>query len=157
MSLVAAQTLGGRTWLARPNDSLSESGRRCLFIGTAVVSCLIALAFAFFGAWPVVPFAGLELAVLWWALRKTAASIGDFERITLASGYLTVEIRRGSRLQRHEFQPYWARLQLVRPSGQHRSRLLIRSHGKEIEVGSLLTDEQKKSLAAELKRNLGAF
>jgi uncharacterized membrane protein len=35
--------------------------------------------------------------------------------------------------------------------------LLIRSHGKEIEVGSLLTDEQKKSLAAELKKNLGAL
>jgi uncharacterized membrane protein len=34
--------------------------------------------------------------------------------------------------------------------------LLIRSHGKEVEVGSLLTEQQKVALAEELKQTLGA-
>jgi uncharacterized membrane protein len=47
-------------------------------------------------------------------------------------------------------------LQYVKPPGQNGHRLLISSHGKEVEVGSLLTEEQKMALAKELKQNLGA-
>ncbi|HMW18703.1 MAG TPA: DUF2244 domain-containing protein [Accumulibacter sp.] len=156
MSLVVAQTLEGRTWVARPNCSLSATGRKRLFVGTAVVSGIIALAFAFFGAWPVLPFAGLELVLLWWALGRAASAADDFERITLAADRLTVESRCGTRVERHQFQPYWARLQFVTPPGQRNHRLVIRSHGKEIEVGRLLTEEQKRALATELNENLGA-
>lgn len=42
-----------------------------------------AVAFSWFDAWSVVPFTGIELAVLWWALRRTEAHTGDFEKITL--------------------------------------------------------------------------
>ena len=156
MSLVAAQTLEGRTWVARPNRSLSRAGCKALFVATAVGSGVIAFAFSYFGAWPVIPFAGLELAALWWALRRSEMTAEDFERITLGAGQLTVETRRGALVEKHEFQPYWARLQYVKPPGQNIHRLLIRSHGKEIEVGSLLTEEQKMALAEELKQNLGA-
>jgi uncharacterized membrane protein len=156
MSLVAAETLAGRTWVARPNHSLSVGGAKLLFAITATVSGLIACAFSFFGAWPVIPFAGLELAVLWWALRRTESAANDFDRITIEAGQLTIETRRGAQVERHEFQPYWARLQYVRPPGQSGHRLLIRSHGKEVEVGSLLTEKQKVALAEELKQTLGA-
>jgi uncharacterized membrane protein len=156
MSLVAAQTLSGRIWVARPNHSLSVAGRRRLFVATAAASGLITFAFACFGAWPVIPFSGLELALLWWALLRTESAADDFETITLESGHLTIERRRGTRLERHEFQPYWARLQYVKPPGQNGHRLLISSHGKQVEVGSLLTEEQKMALAKELKQNLGA-
>ena len=62
----------------------SDSGRRLpssripsspLFVAVlaiAAVSMLIAIAFALAGAWLVLPFAGLELAGLAWALRHTA-------------------------------------------------------------------------------------
>jgi len=156
MSLVAAQTLSGRIWVARPNHSLSVAGRRRLFVATATASGLIAFAFSCFGAWPVIPFAGLELALLWWALLRTESAADDFETITLESGHLTIEKRHGARVERHEFQPYWARLQYVKPPGQNGHRLLISSHGKQVEVGSLLTEEQKMALAKELKQNLGA-
>jgi uncharacterized membrane protein len=156
MSLVAAETIAGRTWVARPNHSLSVAGRKLLFVITAAVSSLIALAFSFFGAWSVIPFAGLELVFLWWALRRTELAADDFERITLEAGQLTIESRRGALVARHEFQPYWARLLYVKPPGQRIHRLLIRSHGKEVEVGSLLTEEQKMALARELEQTLGA-
>ena len=156
MSLVAAQTLEARTWVVRPNRSLSRAGCKVLFVATAAGSSVIAFAFSYFGAWPVIPFAGLELAALWWALRRSEMTAEDFERITLGAGQLTVETRRGALVEKHEFQPYWARLQYVKPPGQNIHRLLIRSHGKEIEVGSLLTEEQKMALAEELKQNLGA-
>ncbi len=156
MSLVAGQTLTGRTWVARPNCSLSAAGRRLFFVITATVSSTIAFVFSWVGAWPVVPFTGLELALLWWALRRTGACANDVETILLEPGRLTIEMRRGVLVERHEFQPYWARLQYVRPPGHGKHRLLIRSHGREVEVGSQLTEEQKMALATELRYDLAA-
>ena len=156
MSLVAARTLAGRTWVARPNRSLSVTGCKLLFLFTAIFSSIISFAFSYSGAWPVVPFAGLELAFLWWALRRARSAADDFERITLESGHLTIETRRGVLVERHEFEPYWARLLCIKPPGLSNCRLLIRSHGREVEVGTLLTEQQKLALAEELKQNLGA-
>ncbi|WP_291993665.1 DUF2244 domain-containing protein [Candidatus Accumulibacter sp. ACC003] len=156
MSLVVAQTPTARTWLARPNSSLSVTARNWLFVVTAAASGSIAFTFSYFGAWPVLPFTGLDLALLWYALRYVEKKAADFEKISIESERLTIEIRRGARLERHEFPRYWARLQCSRPAGQFGLRLLICSHGKEVEVGRLLTDEQKVLLGNELKRNLGA-
>lgn len=156
MSLVATRTVAGRTWVARPNRSLSVIDRKRVFGAMVVVSGTIALVFSYFGAWPILPFTGLELALLWWALRCCEKTAEDFERIALASGQLTIETRRGGLAERHEFRPYWVQLQYVRYPGQGSHRLLIRSHGREVEVGRMLTEEQKRVLAAELKQILGA-
>ncbi|MQM33196.1 MAG: hypothetical protein CRU72_01770 [Candidatus Accumulibacter phosphatis] len=155
MSLVAAQTPAAQTWEARRDCSLSVVERKWLFRVTATWSGAIAIAFSYFGAWPVLPFTGLELCLLWWALRQIDASADDFERITLEAERLTIETRCGARWQRHAFHPYWAQLQFDRTPGRQR-RLLIRSHGKEVEVGRWLTEEQKWVLGNELKKNLGA-
>lgn len=157
MSLVAAQTPTGRTWVARPNCSLSAAGRKLVLVVTAAVSGTIAFVFSCVGAWPVVPFTGLELALLWWALRRSGACAHDVETITLEPEHLTVETRRGARLERHEFQSYWARLQVIKPPGQASHRVLIRSHGREVEVGSLLNEEQRMALARDLKQDLAAL
>jgi uncharacterized membrane protein len=156
MSLVAAQTPTGRTWVARPNQSLSVSERKLVFLVTAAGCSAIAFFFSYFGAWPVLPFTGLELALLWFALRHNESAAGEFERIDLEPGQLTIESRRGALSERHELQPYWVSLQYVRPPGQRNHRLLLRSHGRELEVGRLLTEEQKVALATELKLGLRA-
>lgn len=156
MSLVAAQTETGRTWVARPNQSLSVAERKLVFVVTAAGSSAIAFVFSYFGAWPILPFTGLELAVLWFALRHNQSSAEDFERIDLEPGQLTIETRRGALSERHALQPYWVRLEYVLPPGQRNHRLLLRSHGRALEVGQLLTEEQKVALATELKQCLGA-
>ena len=155
MALVVTNPSANRTWLARPNCSLSAAESKTLLLAVAVVSGVISAAFALIGAWPVIPFAGAELGVLWWALRRIEMHAGDFERITLEPALLTVESRLGSQLEHHEFQPYWTRLECLALPQRRDHRLLICSQGKEIEVGSLLTEEQKMTLATDLKQVLG--
>lgn len=50
--------------VARRNNSLTSSGRFLVFVLVFVVSVGIAAAFAYFGAWLILPFAGLETVVL---------------------------------------------------------------------------------------------
>jgi uncharacterized membrane protein len=152
MALVVANPSANKIWLARPNRSLSAKESKILLLAVAAVSSVISVAFTLIGAWPVIPFAGTELGVLWWALRRIEIHAGDFERITLEPGLMTVESRLGSHLERHEFQPYWTRLKCLALPQRNDHRLLICSQGTEVEVGSLLTEEQKMTLAKELRK-----
>jgi uncharacterized membrane protein len=87
MSLVAAQTPTGRTWVARPNCSLSAAGRKLVLVVTAAVSGTIAFVFSWVGAWPVVPFTGLELACCSGGRCAVAARVlNDVETITPRAG-----------------------------------------------------------------------
>jgi len=49
----------------------------------------------------------------------------------------------------------WARVVLERcPKQWYPSRLLIRSHGRAVEVGTFLNEEERRRLAEELAQNL---
>ena len=55
-----------------PSSRIPSSPLFAAVLAIAAVSLLIAGAFALAGAWLVLPFAGLELAGLAWALRHAA-------------------------------------------------------------------------------------
>jgi uncharacterized membrane protein len=69
-----------------------------------------------------------------------------------------VEIQKGRRAPQQvcRFQRTWARVNMWRPvSGWLPSRLTIRSHGREVEIGADLNEEERESLARELRRVIG--
>ncbi|NJR72397.1 MAG: DUF2244 domain-containing protein [Gammaproteobacteria bacterium] len=51
-------------WFGRPNRSLTPSGRRFWLMLIGVNALIIALVSLMMGAWPVVPFAGIEVALV---------------------------------------------------------------------------------------------
>ncbi|MBU1645400.1 MAG: DUF2244 domain-containing protein [Gammaproteobacteria bacterium] len=64
---------GSRSASWRPPPASRQVARSPLFpvfVVLAAISLTIAIVFACFGAWPVLPFAGLELAALGWAMRR---------------------------------------------------------------------------------------
>jgi uncharacterized membrane protein len=155
MALIVEQTMARHTWVARPNRALSPLQAHRLILAAALISGGIALAFATFGAWPVLPFAGLEIGALWLALSHLRRHADDEERIEIMDDRITVVLRNADRCEHHEFSRYWARLQVEKLSGTENRRLLLRSHGREIEVGRLMTAEQKQALERDLRSRLG--
>ena len=69
--------------VARRNNSLSSTGRLLVFAFIFVVSVGIAAAFAYFGAWLILPFAGLEMLVLYLAFRYIERHAADCELIEI--------------------------------------------------------------------------
>jgi uncharacterized membrane protein len=146
--------LDGFRLVARRNDSLGVRGRRRFFASMAVVSFGIALAWSARGAWMVLPFALVEMMVLYAALLLLERHADDFESITIEGDRLLVERRDRGAVSRHEFNTYWARLVVTRGPAAGQTGLALRSHGKEVSVGSFLTDDQRASLAGELQKRL---
>jgi uncharacterized membrane protein len=136
--------------VARRNNSLSSSGRLLVFAFIFAVSIGIAAAFAAFGAWLILPFAGIEMLVLYLAFRYMDRHAADYERIAVDGDRVTVERFEAGRTHSQEFHRYWARL-AVSPDG---SRLVLRSHGRELEIGRHVSGEQRLDLARALERRL---
>jgi uncharacterized membrane protein len=136
----------GFSLVARRNNSLGRRGRVGVFVSIFVVSVGIATAFAALGAWPILPFAGLEMLVLCLAFRYVDRHAADYERIVIDGDRLEVESFEGGRHRRHEFNRQWARL-VVTGDGE---RVALRSHGRELEIGRFVGAESRLEIAREL-------
>jgi uncharacterized membrane protein len=139
-----------------PNCSLSVRGALVFFGGMCAVSFSIAGLMAALGFWPILPFAGLEMVLLAWALRASLARRRQHQTITVSERDVLVESRTGSSCVKVVFPRHWAQVKLRRPASRlYPSRLVIESHGRQCEVGDFLTEEERRGLAARLDRLIG--
>jgi uncharacterized membrane protein len=151
MSRVAGVESADYVYTARRNNSLTSSGRLFAFTFILTVSLGIALGFSLvFGAWPILPFAGVEMAVLYLAFRYMDRHAADYERITIRGDNVAVEVHEGRKVTRLELNRCWAQV-ICAGDG---SRLALRSHGREIEVGRHLCNAERSDMARELAREL---
>ena len=140
----------------RPNCSLTPRGAR-LFVGSlAVVTFAVAGFFALRGLWPVLPFAGLEIGLLAWAVRLSMRRGAEREVIVVTDAQVVVERETPSGSRQSVFARHWARVTLRGPRpARHPSRLTIESHGRACEVGRFLAEGERRLLAARLERLVG--
>jgi uncharacterized membrane protein len=125
MKCVAGGETAEYVYTARRNNSLSSSGRWLVFGFMLAVSLGIAAVFSIVaGAWPIMPFAGLEMAVLFFAFRYMDRHAADYECITIRGGSIAVEVREGTHVNRLELSRYWAKI----VCGEDRARLALPRH-----------------------------
>lgn len=139
-------------WL-RPNRALSHRSLKRLAWGLAAVTLATALIGANQGNVFAPLFALVEAAAVAWALGIAWRAGNRGERITLDRRSLEVEALPSHR--RTRFQSGWVRVMLA-PGGGHR-RLLLASHGRELEIGAFLADEERMELWHKLERLLAQF
>ena len=137
---------------AKRNCSLKWAERWRAFWLIASLSAIIAGAFAMFGAWLILPFAGLEVGALYLAFRLLDRRANDYERLTIDGDRLIVEQRKQGRLTRFEGNRLWTQVVVRREYA--RVQLALRYHGREIEFGTFLNDEARSSAARSLQEQL---
>jgi uncharacterized membrane protein len=118
-----------------------------------LVSVGIAAVFAAMGAWLILPFAGLEMLVLGIALYVVARRATNWQEISISGDLINIVERCSGQEQEQTFQRAWA--QVIHDHAAikgHPSRLCIRSHGRSVEIGRCLNEEEKRYVAAQLNR-----
>jgi uncharacterized membrane protein len=139
-----------------PRCSLTRAGARA-FIAIVGGTCFaVAGVFAAQGFWPVLPFAGLEIGLLAWAVRASMREGSKRETIEIDAALIT--IGRIDRSGEHfsVFPRHGSRVTLRTPqTALHSSRLVLESRGRVCEVGRFLTEDARHSLAARLQQLVG--
>ncbi len=139
-----------------PNCSLPLKAAVAFFTSMCLASFGIAALFALRGYWPILPFAGLEMVGLGWALRACQRRRHERQTITVSAEAVSVETRSGSHYEQVLFPRHWAQVRLRRAGSHlHPSRLTIESHGRMYEVGAFLTEQERRALAGRLQRSVG--
>lgn len=140
-----------------PHCSLSPRGAALFFTSVCVPTFGVAGAATVLGYWPILPFAGAEIALLAWALKTNMARRFEHEHIEVTETEVVVEQSRGTP-RRIVFPRHWAQVKIRRPkSPLQRGQLVIESHGRSHEVGKFLTEEERRQLAAQLKLLIGGM
>jgi uncharacterized membrane protein len=138
----------GFSLILKRNCSISPAGLAGVFAALAFVVVAIGTGFAIAGAWLVLPFAGLEVALLGAAYVLYARRAADYERIVLDSGWLTVEVGEAQRIVRYEMEARRARVCV------DEERVLLLGAREQLELGRHLDAESRARFAAELQKRL---
>ena len=139
-----------------PRCSLTQTGARVFVAFVGATTFGVAAVYALQGMWPVLLFAGLEIALLAWAVR--ASMRAGSERESIAIDEQSITLRRSSPAGEHfsVFPRHGSKVKLHAPStALHPSRLIIESRGQACEVGRFLTEDERRTLAARLKQLVG--
>jgi len=156
MSVAASPAPAERIELA-PRCSLTSRQAVRFFAITCAAAFGLPILLALKGFWPILPFAGLEMAVLGIALRLSLGRRHQRQVISVYEDEVRIEAR-GIRGCRSEvvFPRHWAQVKLradfVR---SHPSHLTIESMGRACEVGQFLTEEDRRGLARRLSALIG--
>ena len=146
------KTAGTHHIVVRPNASLTPEGARLYFAFISIVSLGIAIRFTVLGLWPILLFAILEMVLLGGCILYILRRNERMEAIDLDAHQLVLTQKEHGRERRQQFQRYW--VQIIREKGLHAwypSRLMIRSHGKSVEIASFLDEEERSELEQNLR------
>lgn len=135
----------------RPHRSLPPRGFHLLMIVLGVLSLAVGIGFVSIGAWPVIGFFGLDVALVYVAFRLSYRSGRQSETIRLAGDAFTVE-RLGVRGERRawRFQPFWLRV-ILEERADELNRLLVTSHGRSMVIGDFVAPAARRELATTIR------
>lgn len=137
-----------------PHRSLPRAGFRLLIGALSAVGLAAGIAFLLLGAWPVLGFFGLDIALLAWCFHANYRQGRRRERLRLTPDALTVErMNPAGRVEQVRLPPWWLRVEIDR-SGERPGPLTLATHGRRETVGSFLAPYERVEVAEALRQAL---
>lgn len=142
----------GRALRLTPNRSLSWQGNIIFFGVIAVVTLMVAVGWSLAGAWMILPFAGLELAVVAYGLYYTSRQCYRQEVLVLTAD--TVRLEKGVNQKDAEWTMprHWVRVIMETPHhGFAVPKLMLAYHDSRVPLGRFLNPEDLEAFVGFLE------
>ena len=131
-----------------PNKS-STVQQNLIFFGFLSVICMtFAIGFFVLGATMILPFAGLEILILFLVLKANRNWLNQSEKIELDKLYVKLKKGKNDLI----FDRFLSKFSIV--DHKTKKRIFITSDKKKVEIGSFLNEEEIEELIALLKKKV---
>jgi uncharacterized membrane protein len=138
-----------------PNRSLDRVGFIVLMSLVSFVSFVGGLVFFIAGAWPVVGFFGLDVALLYWAFKLNYAHAKAYEEVTVTAAELKLrKVSHRGEVREFTLNPLWTKLDREAHADFGLLRLFLVSRGRRCSVANYLGPQERESFAEALSAAL---
>jgi uncharacterized membrane protein len=139
-----------------PHRSLSGKGFVAVMALVGGMSFAGGLFFFLMGAWPVIGFLGLDVALVYWAFRANYRAAAAFEEVTVTPSELRLRrVSHRGEVAEWTLNPLWTRLDREKHEEFGLLKLFLVSRGRRLSVAGFLSPKEKESFAAALSAALG--
>ena len=154
-SLPPTQAVPATQFILHPHRSLSPRGFLILMAAVSAVSFVAGVVFWLIGAWPVMGFFGLDVALIYWAFKANYRAGRAHEIVDVSPDVLTLtRVSAKGSAEKIDVNPYWARVSLTTDHPDGRTTLRVIAQGREFLVGQCLTDDERREFADALRTAL---
>jgi uncharacterized membrane protein len=134
--------------LLKPYRSLGRQG--FIILMSALIACwlTVSLVFLSLGAWPILGFFGLDIALIYWAFRVNYRAAQAREEIVISKADLHIrQIAASGHISNHHFNPFWTRFHVERRPDIGIIAMNIESRGQLLNIGSFLNPDDRERFA----------
>ncbi len=134
-----------------PHRSLGAKGFLAVMAAIGGIGFIGGLAFFLAGAWPVVGFLGLDVALVYWAFRANYSAASAYEEVTVTPSELRLrKVSHRGQTAEWTANPLWVRLDRQADSEFGLQHLFLVTRGQRLAIGGFLPPSEKESLAKAL-------
>ena len=139
-----------------PHRSLNGVGFLAVMVAIGGLSFASGILFLVLGAWPVIGFLGLDVALVYWAFRVNYRAANAYEEVVVTSSELKLrKVSHHGKVAEWSFNPLWVKLDREVDEEYGTARLFLVSRGRKLPLASFLTPGEKESFAAALGAAIG--
>ena len=142
--------------LLTPHRSLTGTGFLVLMALVAGIAFVGGVVFFIVGAWPVIGFLGLDVALVYWAFRANYLAAAAYEEVTVTPSELRVkQVSHRGEVAEWSLNPVWVRLERETHEEYGLIRLFLVSRGRRLTVANFLGPAEKATFAEALLAAIG--
>jgi uncharacterized membrane protein len=142
--------------LLTPHRSLNGKGFLIVMGMIAGLSFAGGVMFLLLGAWPIMPFLGLDVLLIYWAFRANYRAAAAYEEVTVTPSELHVrKVSAKGQVAEWSLNPVWVRLERETHEEFGLLRLFLVSRGRKLAIAGFLGPDEKASFAKALGDAIG--
>ena len=133
-------------FIVRPNPSMPWKLIKKIYFFFFIFILIISSILCYFGLYLAIPFYGIEVLLLGYALYLTCLKSTFYQIIRISSRLIEIKTIQGKKIIKEEFNRDWSKFRLVTTYFNRPSFIVISSQGKNTRVGDFLCESERLEL-----------
>jgi uncharacterized membrane protein len=130
----------------RPNPSMPWKLIKKIYLFFFTFIFIISLILNYVGLYLVIPFYGIEVLLLGFALYFTCLKSTFYQIIRISSRLIEIKTIQGKKIIKEEFNRDWSKFRLVTTYFNRPSYIVISAKGKNTHIGDFLCESERLEL-----------